>query len=104
MLVSSFQADNTRTVRLTLVIVAGAVGCLLSIACMNIATEFDSGDARHSRGLSPGPAGVLYGIRPSDLVSFAAALAALLTVATGAAFAAALRATRISPVDVLRDN
>ena len=37
-LVASLQADNTRTVRLTLVIVAGAVGCLLLIACMNIAT------------------------------------------------------------------
>ena len=47
---------------------------------------------------------VLYGVRPGDLVSFTAALAALLTVATGAAFAAALRATRISPVDVLRGN
>ena len=47
---------------------------------------------------------VLYGIRPGDLVSFVAALAALLTVATGAAFAAALRATRISPVEVLRGN
>ena len=37
-LVASLQADNTRTVRLTLVFVAGAVGCLLLIACMNIAT------------------------------------------------------------------
>ena len=36
-LVASLQADNTRTVRLTLVIVAAAVGCLLLIACMNIA-------------------------------------------------------------------
>ncbi|MCY4122631.1 MAG: ADOP family duplicated permease, partial [Acidobacteria bacterium] len=40
---------------------------------------------------------VLYGVRPGDLGSFTAALAALLTVTTGAAFAAALRATRISP-------
>ena len=47
---------------------------------------------------------VLYGVRPGDFVSFTAALAALLTVATGAAFAAAWRATRISPVDVLRGN
>ena len=47
---------------------------------------------------------VLYGVRPGDLVSFTAALAALLTVTAGAAFAAALRATRISPVDVLRGN
>ena len=47
---------------------------------------------------------VLYGIRPSDLVSFTAASAALLVVATGAALAAASRATRISPVDVLRGN
>ena len=37
-LVASLQADNTRTVRLTLVFVAGAVGCLLLIACMNIPT------------------------------------------------------------------
>ena len=47
---------------------------------------------------------VLYGVRPGDFVSFTAALAALLTVAAGAAFAAAWRATRISPVDVLRGN
>ena len=47
---------------------------------------------------------VLYGIRPSDVMSFTAALAALLVVAAGAAFAAALRATRISLVDVLRGN
>ena len=47
---------------------------------------------------------VLHGVRPGDLVSFTAALAALLTVATGAAFAAALRATRIRPVDVLRGD
>ena len=47
---------------------------------------------------------VLYGIRPADLVSSMAALAALLMVAVGAAFAAALRATRIRPVDVLRGN
>lgn len=47
---------------------------------------------------------VLYGVRPGDLVSFAASVAALLVVATGAAFAAASRATRISPVEVLRGN
>ena len=47
---------------------------------------------------------VLYGIRPSDLASFTVALAALLMVAVGPAFAAALRATRIRPVDVLRGN
>ena len=47
---------------------------------------------------------VLYGVRPGDLVSFAASAAALLVVATGAAFAAASRATRISPVEVLRGN
>ncbi len=47
---------------------------------------------------------VLYSVRPGDLVSFTAALAVLLTVATGAAFAAALRVTRIRPVDVLRGN
>ena len=47
---------------------------------------------------------VLYGVRPSDFVSFAASAAALLVVATGAAFAAASRATRISPVEVLRGS
>ena len=44
-------ADNTRTVRLTLVVVAGAVGCLLLIACMNIATLWlgrSSGRAREA--------------------------------------------------------
>lgn len=54
--------------------------------------------------LAAGLEAVLYGVRPGDLVSFTAALAALLIVAAGAAFAAALRATRISPVDVLRGN
>ena len=54
--------------------------------------------------LAAGLEAVLYGVRPGDLVSFTAALAALLLVAAGAAFAAALRATRISPVDVLRGN
>lgn len=47
---------------------------------------------------------VLYGIRSSDLVSFAGAFVGLLMLATGAAFAAALRATRINPIDVLRGN
>ena len=51
--------------------------------------------------LAAGLEAVLYGVRPGDLVSFGAAL---LIVAAGAAFAAALRATRISPVDVLRGN
>ena len=47
---------------------------------------------------------LLYGVRSSDSVSFVTALVVLLIVATGAAFAAALRATRISPVDVLRGD
>ena len=47
---------------------------------------------------------VLYGVRPSDFVSFAAAVAGLFSVATEAACAAAMRATRISPVEVLRGN
>ena len=50
-LVALPQADNTRTVRLTLVVVAGAVGCLLLIACMNIATLWlgrSSGRAREA--------------------------------------------------------
>ena len=55
-------------------------------------------------GLGTALEAVLYGIRPADLVSFSAALASLLMVAVGAAFAAALRATRIRPVDVLRGN
>ena len=55
-------------------------------------------------GLGTALEAVLYGIRPADLVSFLAALASLLMVAVGAAFAAALRATRIRPVDVLRGN
>ena len=47
---------------------------------------------------------VLYGVRPSDFMSFTAAVTALLTVAAGAAFTAAIRATRISPAEVLRGN
>ena len=35
---ASLQEDNTRTVRATLMTVAGAVGCLLLIACMNVGT------------------------------------------------------------------
>ena len=35
---ASLQADNTRTVRTTLVTVSGAVGCLVMIACMNVGT------------------------------------------------------------------
>ena len=75
------------TARTLLTVALGAVGGCAAAMVLGTALE-----------------AVLYGIRPSDLVSFAAALAALLTVATGAAFAAALRATRISPVDVLRGN
>ena len=37
-------------------------------------------------------------------MSFTAAVTALLTVAAGAAFTAAIRATRISPAEVLRGN
>ena len=75
------------TTRTLLTVALGAVGGCASAMVLAAALE-----------------AVLYGVRPGDLVSFTAALAVLLTVATGAAFAAALRATRISPVDVLRGN
>ena len=75
------------TIRTLLTVAVGAVsGCA---AATILGTALDA---------------VLYGVRPSDLVSFATAVAALLTVAAGAAFAAAMQATRISPVDVLRGN
>ena len=75
------------TVRTLLTVAVGAVGGCAAAMVLSSALE-----------------AVLYGVRPGDFVSFTAALAALLTVATGAAFAAAWRATRISPVDVLRGN
>ena len=75
------------TVRTLLTVAVGAVGGCAAAMVLSSALE-----------------AVLYGVRPGDFVSFTAALAALLTVATGAAFAAAWRATRIGPVDVLRGN
>jgi putative ABC transport system permease protein len=45
---------------------------------------------------------LLYGVRPRDAMSFAAAAVALLAVITVAAFIPAFRATSVDPASVLR--
>jgi predicted permease len=45
---------------------------------------------------------LLYGVRPHDLMSFAAATGALLAVTTAAALVPAFRAVRVDPVTILR--
>jgi ABC-type antimicrobial peptide transport system permease subunit len=47
-------------------------------------------------------ASLLYGVRPSDALSFAAAGALLIAVIAVAALVPAARASRIDPIDVLR--
>jgi predicted permease len=47
---------------------------------------------------------LLYGIKPTDPLTFSAAALTLMTVATLAMLAPALRATRIAPVTALRDE
>ena len=73
------------TIRTLLTVTVGAVGGCVAAVVLGSALE-----------------AVLYGIRPGDVMSFTAALAVLLVVATGAAFGAAVRATRMRPGDVLR--
>jgi len=47
--------------------------------------------------------GMLFGVSPTDPVAFAGIGALLLSVALGAAYLPALRATRTNPVETLRE-
>lgn len=85
-------ADRSSVVRLALgegsrlVAIGTAVGLVLSLALARLAGGF------------------LYGLPPSDPVTFAGAVALLTTVALGAAFVPARRAGRVDPVASLRSE
>jgi ABC-type antimicrobial peptide transport system permease subunit len=68
--------------------ITSVVGVVLGVAGATLAT-------RAMRGL-------LYGVRPMDVPTFALVAAVLLTACALAAFVPARRATRIDPVDALR--
>ena len=105
-IVSQRVAHRTREIgiRLALGAAPGRVRVAVTIRTLVTVAVGAVGGCAAAMVLSSALEAVLYGVGPSDFVSFTAALAALLTVATGAAFAAAWRATRISPVAVLRGN
>jgi cell division protein FtsX len=54
--------------------------------------------------LTRGAQGILYGVRPNDPVTFAAAIAVLLSIALAAAYLPGLAAARTNPVETLRED
>ena len=74
------------------VLVVGITPVALGVAAGSVA----------ALGASRLVSGVLYGVRPTDLVSFSVAAAALLIAGAAAAFLPALRAGHTNPVEALR--
>jgi ABC-type antimicrobial peptide transport system permease subunit len=54
--------------------------------------------------LGPALAGVLYGVSPFDAVTFAGVLLLIIATATAASIFPALRAARVQPMQVLREE
>jgi len=57
-----------------------------------------------SAGLTQHLAGMLYGIEPLDVLTFASVSALLLAISIGASVIPALRASRVDPMRVLREQ